>query len=116
MLLAGVGVLTGHQSHLVRMFTFFTFWLTSIICPGCPENPPYPGTGCFVTKDDCEYSISDLDKDCKNCGCDNGPSSVCLCGTEKSEEKIMFSCSSESGQGIWKPVHENSLCDSSSGE
>ena len=113
LLLVVDGVLTGDQSHLVCFSPFSFFWSTSIICPGCPESPPYPGDRCFPTKDDCEFPISN--SECNNCGCDDGPSSVYLCGTEKSEEKIMFSCSSESGPGIWKPVHENSLC-ASSGE
>ena len=40
-----------------------------------------------------------------------------MCGKEKEEEKITFSCSSASGlPGIWKPEHESSLCGSSSGE
>ena len=92
----------------------FIFWHSSIICPGCPKNPPYPGDLCYPTDADCEYSIS---KDCNNCDCDNGPSSVSVCGKEKDKEKITFSCSSASGlPGIWKPEHESSLCGSSSGE
>ena len=91
----------------------FTFGHSSIICPGCPKNPPYPGDQCYPTDDDdkCEYSITE-EKDCNNCGCDDGPSSVGMCGQEKDEEKITFSCS-ESWPGIWKPVHESSVCNSS---
>ena len=91
----------------------FTFGHSSIICPGCPKNPPYPGDQCYPTDDDddCDYSISE-EKDCNNCGCDYGPSSVGVCGQEKDEEKITFSCS-ESWPGIWKPVHESSVCNSS---
>ena len=84
-----------------------------------PEITGYCIRQASVTESAFRVTIQ-LDNDRKvtslDCNCDGGPSSLCLCGTEKSEEKIIFSCSSESGPGIWKPVHENSFCDSSSGE
>ena len=90
----------------------------------CPTNPPYPGDECFRTaKDlrrnrqsaintDCEYILEDIKTDCKNCGCDDGPSSFCKCGEKINEEKIKFTCGSvsTSGKGIWHPVVGETSC------
>ena len=62
---------------------------------------------------DCEYIVADLETNCKNCGCDDGPSRVSKCGEKTNSEKIDFTCSlTASGKGIWHPVVDDTNCQS----